>query len=155
MKKHITTGLSTLAMVSLTLGIGANPATAAAATPLTDAVCASLPAQLLAVSNSLTSALSAQSTATADVSSKLTAFGSAQAGFTAAVVDYVKASDAGAPLTGRTQVVYDTLGVYSEKFAAWSNAVTAKEAADKAVAVATITKNVFNGVSTGLACPAT
>lgn len=152
MKKLVTIGLSSLAMVSLTLGT--SPATAAAAAPsLTDAVCESLPAQVLAASNTLTSSLSAQTTTTADLLTKLTAFGSAQAGFTAAVVDYVKAYDAGAPLAGRTQVVYDTLGVYSEKFAAWSNALSAKEAADEAVAIAGITRSVLSGVSTGLACP--
>ncbi len=154
MRKLLTIGLSTLAMASLALGGTAGPATAVVTpTPLADAVCVSLPAQLLAAANTLTSSLVTQTTTTADLLTKITAFGPAQGGFAVAVVDYVKAVDTGVGVAGKTQAVYDTLGVYSEKLAAWSNASNAKQAADKAVVMAGVTNTILNGIGTGLTCP--
>lgn len=154
MRKLITIGLSTLATTCLALGGTAGPATAVVTpTPLANAVCVSLPAQLLAAATTLSSSLLTQTTTTADLLTKITAFGPAQGGFAAAVVDYVKAVDAGVPLAGRTQTVYDTLGVYSEKLAAWSNALNAKNAADKAVVMAGVTNTILHGIGTGLTCP--
>lgn len=153
MRKFVTIGLSTLATVSLALGTAAGPATAVVATPLADAVCLSVPAQLLAASNAHKASLLTQTTATADLLTKITAFGSAQAAFAAAVIDYVKAVDAGTPITGKTQVVYDTLGAFVDRYVAWSNALYAKNAADRAVVLSGGTNTMLNGIGAGLTCP--
>lgn len=152
MRKFLTIGLSTLATASMALGVAAGPASAAS-TVLTDAVCASLPAQQLAGVNALASATLTQTTAAADLVLKTTDFLTAQGGFATAVVAYVVAVDAGTPLPGVTQTVYDTLGVYSTKLAAWSNAANAKDAADKAVTMAGVNNTILNGIDTGLLCP--
>jgi len=154
MRKLITIGLSTLATASLALAGTAGPASAVAPpTPLANAVCVSLPAQLLAAGNAMASSLLTQTTTNADLLTKIAAFGPAQAGFAVAVVDYVKAVDTGVGIAGKTQAVYDTVGVYSEKLAAWSNAWNAKQAADKAVVMAGVSNTILNGIGTGLACP--
>jgi hypothetical protein len=152
MRKFTTIGLGTLASASLAFGVVAGPATAVTAPPLASAVCTGLPAQLLSAANTLATVTLAQTTAIADVALKTPAFAASQAAYATAVADYVKAVDAGTPLAGKTQTVYDTLGTYSDKLAAWSNAVNAKNEADKAVFMAGVTNNILNGIGSGLSC---
>lgn len=153
MRKFIAFGVGAVATATLALGV-AGPATAAVTPPgaLTNQVCSGLPGQLVGAVNAITSATVAKAAADADLLSKTTSFATAQTDLVAALVDYIQTVDGGGSVDAKAMILGDKLSVYSDKAAAWGNASTAVDDANRNLAIAGMTQNVLNGLTSGLTC---
>ncbi|HEX3621155.1 MAG TPA: hypothetical protein VHT97_02460 [Acidimicrobiales bacterium] len=153
MRKLIGLGLTAVTSATMAFGaVGATPAHATVSPPgsLVGQVCAVLPAQLTGILNSITALGSNQTAAVTDLATKQATFGTAQSDLVTALVDYVKTVDAGGSVGAKALVLQDAVSVYSDKAAAWANAWTVKDLADRAVAVANINNGILGGLNSGL-----
>ncbi len=153
MRKFIACGVGAVATATLALGV-AGPATAAVTTPgaLTNQVCSDLPGQIVSAVNAVTSATVAQVAAAADLSSRTTDLAAAQGDLVDALVDYILTVDEGGSVDAKVLVLHDMLSIFSEKAAAWGNASTALDDANRNLAIANMTGGVLDGLVSGLSC---
>lgn len=153
MRKFIALGLT--AVTSATLAFSSvSPASAQVPGALTGQVCGALPAQLLGAVNGVATAVLAQTTAAADLLLKTTALNTGQADLVTALVAYIVASDAGDSVAAEAVTLSEKVTGYSDKAAAWANASSAVDTANRNVAISNLTNGFFTGLDASpLACP--
>lgn len=157
MRKFLVMGVSALSTATLALGV-AGPANAVVSPPgsVVSGVCGNLPAQLLSAATSVTSAVLAQTTANTNLLTATTALTGplgAQSNLVAALVDYLQTVDSGGSVAAKALVLEEKVTAYSAKAAAWANAWSAVETANRNVTLVTMVNSILGSVGTGLACP--
>lgn len=151
MRKFIALGLT--AVTSATLAFSSVSPAAAAPAPLAGRVCGALPAQLLSAVNGVTTAVLAQTTAAADLVLKTTALNTGQADLVTALVAYILESDAGNSVAAEAITLSEKVTGYSDKAAAWANASSAVDTANRNVSIANLTNGFFAGLdASSLGC---
>lgn len=156
MRKHSIIGLGLTAVTTATLAFGAAaPAAHATVSPPGSAVgqvCATSTTRLADAANAIAAATASVANDTADLATKQVAMTTAQNNLVTALIDYVQTVDAGGSVAAKYQILVDTVSVFSDKAAAWSNAVDALNSANKALSIANINSAILNSLFSGLAC---
>lgn len=157
MRKIIISGVGAIGSAAIALGIITTAPAMATTASVTDQVCLSVATQLPTANAALTSATNAQTAADADFTSKATALATSQDKLVTAAVNFVKAADGtdDAVTSADGSLLDAATADFGAKAVDWSNALSAKNAADRAFMLANMVPDILNAVaapSTGLSC---